>query len=50
MNKKYKLGIDFSDENDYLVINHYDSIFDLEIRFKNGKINDSILTLTKIFK
>lgn len=38
MNKKYKLEIDFSDENDYLVINHYGPIFDLEIRFKNGKI------------
>ena len=50
MNKKYKLGIDFSDGNDYLVINYYDPIFDLEIRFKNDKIDDSRLTSTKIFK
>ena len=50
MNKKYKLVIDFSDENDYLIMNHYGSIFDLEIRFKNGKINNLRLTSTKIFK
>ena len=50
MNKKYKLVIDFSDENDYLVMNYYGPICDLEIRFKNGKIDNSRLTSTKIFK
>lgn len=50
MNKKYKFGIDFSDENDYLVLNHYGPIFNLEIIFKNGKIDNLILTSTKIFK